>query len=332
MQQHLSEREQAAIEQALTALCPEWDLQQLQIDEFLTGGYSNKNYRLSYGADTLVLRLPGGSTGRDFPAEMTMLGILERAFSQPPELQLPVHSELAEIVAVNPTQGWLLSRWVDAPVLATVPEISGAQLGQYLATLHIQLQQTARFVDDDLGTTSNLIPSILQNLALVFPQPELQQKLQHHLAELTARTVLNATAQLSHIDLNPWNVLFDPNVAPARWVTLDWETLGFAPSLFDLVVLSDGYAYNHEYSPERTQTLLEQVLATYNRTLGIRTGLSELEPTRELFRWREFAWAAARLNQGELSDSVFVEVQKQRHDYAALLAPQARALKVSLNL
>ena len=320
------------IERALGGLCPDWNLHDVEVDAFLWGGYSNKNYKVRHNKEPFVLRLPASTSTSDFATEYAMLRVLAQVFSEPgndPPSQNLAHSNLAELVAAEPAHGWLLSRWVDAPVLASINGVTGAQLGGYLATLHAQLEQASRLFGKLIAAppATRLVTSIVADFQRVVDHRDCLEKLRGHLQTLTASADVS---RLCHIDLNPWNVLCDQTPSPAVWTTLDWETLASAPALFDLVALSDGYAYNQGYSAADTHALAEKTLQSYCSASGQKPNLVALGEMRKLFWWREYAWAAARLTSADLSAAVLADVRNQRRDYAVLLAPEAAALGLPL--
>jgi len=199
--------------------------------------------------------------------------------------------------------------------------------------LHSQLQQATASLGELLpaSITSHLVNSIVADLEaaeLEVAQSEGSNRLRAHLDALSPREGVN---QLCHIDLNPWNILYAQTSHPAVWTTLDWETLTIAPALFDLVALSDGYAYNQGFSASDTHELALRTLHTYCAANRCEPNLADLQQMRELFWWREYAWAAARLTKENLNAAVVPDVQNQRRDYAALLAPKAAALGISLS-
>lgn len=324
----LAQSETAEITQALTELCPDWTLSEARVERFLAGGYSNRNYRIRYAEQRFVLRLPGLNTTTDFAAERVLLHHLatlfegpaaERSASTVPEMALP-QMALAETVAASVQHGWLLTRWVEQPVLAQATGVTGEQLAGYLAALHQRLQQLPRD-PDSLGT---LIESIIDDLSLLYVDSSTQQRLREYL-ELLLQAA--SPCEICHVDLNPWNLLFDGNNS---WVTLDWETRNLAPPLFDLVALCDGYGLNHGYSIEHTNKLALQCLVGYNQHMQTSYSAVELDTLRTLFRWREYAWAASRLVQGTLRSAVQDDVLAQRRTYAERLAPEAAALGIAL--
>lgn len=326
----ISPAEQADIRQALAALRPTWKLPDLSVTTFLSGGYGNRNYRISYDRADYVVRLPGTGTTTNFRQEQVALFELQSVFGALPATHpTQPQAQLAEVIAAVPQEGWLLTRWVDAPVLASLADVNGAQLGAYLAALHAGLQRAAR----TSGALSNAAPAaalvnaIVGDLAAVLPQTRTQDRIHQYLSQLVQNS---STARLSHIDLNPWNLLVSTMQKQPQWVTLDWETLGFAPPLFDLAVLSDGYAYNRNYTQPELRALSERALIAYNACTGMCHSSAELLGMRTLFRFREYAWAAARLAQGTLRSSVIDDVRQQRRDYAQLLHPQAAMLGIEL--
>lgn len=329
----LAESETTEITQALTVLCPDWTLSQARVERFLAGGYSNRNYRIRYAEQRFVLRLPGANTTTDFAAEQVLLDNLATLFERsaaerfttpspavPPPAIPPPAMALAETVAASIQHGWLLTRWVEQPVLAQANGVTAEQLASYLAALHQRLQK----LPSDQSSPTTLVESIVDDLSLLYVDPSSQQRLREQLLVLLQAA---SPSEICHIDLNPWNLLFDGDNG---WITLDWETRNLAPPLFDLVTLCDGYALNHGYSLERTNQLALHCLEIYNQRMQTSYSGVELETMRTLFRWREYAWAAARLVQGTLRSAVQDDVLTQRRTYAELLAPDAAALGIAL--
>lgn len=326
---YVSAADALELRQALRALCPDWDVSRVQVEHFLVGGYSNRNYRICYADQRFVLRLPGSESTTDFMAELALLDALQSTFSanssSSPQMQL------AETMAARPVNGWLLTRWVEQPVLAGIADVSAEQLGAYLAALHLRLQdlpavppRRSATHSTEANATGGLIDSIMADMTLVITEPAIAPRLRQYLAQIAAAV---SSAQPCHVDLNPWNLLFD---GAQSWVTLDWETLDQAPPLFDLVVLCDGYALNQGYDAEQTLQLALRCLGIYNSLMHAEYSLAELNSLRTLFRWREYAWAAARLQEGALRDAVVADVLAQRRAYAALLREEAKRLQIEL--
>ena len=94
------------IREALRALKPDWHPERIQAFEFLSGGYSNDNYRFAYEGDQYVVRLP--SRVRSFIDRK-----LERAFYQ--QHQGPF--AIPELIALDEITGNLITRYVPGALL-----------------------------------------------------------------------------------------------------------------------------------------------------------------------------------------------------------------------
>ena len=199
----------------LQRLVPDWQSDEVNQVEFLEGGYSNNNFRLTYQQNDYVLRLP--QIAQPFvdrqheSAWYTRLGQLANPRQQ---FVLPL--------ALDPTTGAMLSPWVEGSLLVDCFDRqnlarSMEELGSYLQHLHSNLPDAQRNYDvaaltDSYGAVSRSVPF----------QP--------------------ATTVTCHNDLNPWNII----VTAQGWVTLDWEFVGHNDPLFDLICLHQGLELSDE--------------------------------------------------------------------------------------
>lgn len=199
------------IRDALNVLMPAWQPDLVEACDYLSGGYSNDNYRFDYGGDEYVIRLPGRE--RSFIDRR-----LERQFLENHQNDLSI----AEFVALDETTGNLLTRFVSGTLLADA-EPSLEKIAAYLRKLHAALPESRRPYDPYRLSREYLAegnaPIPLRKLAVGPWEP----------------------AQLAscHNDLNPWNII---EHSQDHWVTLDWEWLGQNDPLFDLVTLHQGLA------------------------------------------------------------------------------------------
>ena len=131
-----SESELASIESACKLLCPSWPFTDIEVEQYLAGGYRNRNYRLRYNGKSYVVRIaaPGGET--DFAHEQVLLRALADVF---PRTNAGLTLSVAPVVASCTSEGLLLSRWMSAPLLASCRGITAETLGTYLANLHSSL-------------------------------------------------------------------------------------------------------------------------------------------------------------------------------------------------
>ena len=90
----------------LATLVPDWQPNHVHIGAHLPGGYSHGNFRLRYAGGDYVLRMPAaGAQAEDLAFEAHWLRGLPAGLG-------------VDIVAFDPATGALISRWLDAPLLA----------------------------------------------------------------------------------------------------------------------------------------------------------------------------------------------------------------------
>lgn len=196
------------LRECLAQLCPQWAWSEIHNITFLSGGYSNHNYRLRYRDTDFVLRVPG--VRQPFVDRVHEARWYER---------LPVGLS-ARLVALDQASGAMLTEWIDGQLLADLPSVEDQALLEFLERLHTALPHTSREyrVED------------------IFPlQPTAGADMP---AELPSQLNLN-NLTTCHNDLNPWNVMIDKH---DNWVTLDWEFVGRNDPLFDLICLHQGLA------------------------------------------------------------------------------------------
>ncbi len=193
----------------LQRLMPGWQTGQIRVFEFLSGGYSNDNYRFSYDGEDYVIRLP--SRTRSFIDRR-----LERAFYEEHAVQFPI----PDLIALEEATGNLLTRYIPGPLLADEPPALES-IAAYLRSLHAALPPSSRQYD----------PYALSREYLASGDAPVPIR---KLADGPWEPKVLATC---HNDLNPWNVI---RTTSNRWVTLDWEWLGRNDPLFDLVTLHQG--------------------------------------------------------------------------------------------
>ena len=203
------------IRRALRSLKPDWHPERIRQFEFLSGGYSNDNYRFAYEENEYVIRLPART--RSFIDRG-----LERAFYDQHQGQFPI----PELIAAEESTGNLLTRFVPGALLADAPPSLEA-IADYLRALHLALPEADRQYD----------PYVLSREYLSAGDAPIPIR---KLADGPWRPAHTVTC---HNDLNPWNVIQN---RPDHWVTLDWEWLGRNDPLFDLVTLHQGMDLPHE--------------------------------------------------------------------------------------
>ncbi len=288
----VSESEQASIESACKLLCPSWPTAEVEVEQYLAGGYRNRNYRLRYNGDRYVLRIASGGNETDFNREQELLSALSVVF---PKTSAGLTLDVAPVIATGVSEGLLLSRWISAPLLATSPGVAAETLGAYLARLHSALAQLAR----DNVSKGDLRSHIGSDLALASGSEESAERWVAELPDPKHSPVM------CHLDLNPWNLL----VTDRHWVTLDWETVAVADPLFDLVTLCDGYLREHNLQADRAAFSCA-ALAAYNLchdNAHPDYTSDGLDDARIWYQWREYAWACAQLATGNNRDEIVLQ-------------------------
>lgn len=299
----------------VSTLCPHWDIMHVDFDSPFEGGYRNRNYRFDYADQGYVLRVPGHAGEIDRAVEAQVLQTLSDGFApkNPGNTLQSRYCVTAEVIAFDLDTGAMISRFCPWPLLVHTPTIDGQQLGTYLATLHNTLGGLSAPLRQAIAGQ----PSCQDLIAADLKRALAPARVIEQLGGLTDSAPLT---QLSHQDLNPWNLLLEPG-SNGAWMTLDWETLGLNLELFDLVSLVEGYAL----AGECNGTMLTQ-LRTSSRDAYCNARATQSSATANLstahyeqalclFYWREYAWAAAQVARGNR----LAEIQTQRTHYSRLL-------------
>jgi thiamine kinase-like enzyme len=250
----------ALSEQLLSWICelvPTWAPRDIGGFRYLDGGYSNRNYRFTHRDSIYVLRAP-------FRERPLVDRHLERELLQ--ARRVPA---APEVIAFDVVSGRMISRWVQGHLLADLSPDPEQVVG-YLRQLHADLPETDRSFDP-LAQAKLYLKNV--------PAPR-------WIGELAHRVVWPQADSIScHNDLNPWNVIREPD---GRWVTLDWEWFGRNDPLFDLVTLHQSLALDPDLLVEMSGALLQR-----------RVGEARLKTCLTAFWLREYAWAAAEIAAGD---------------------------------
>lgn len=178
--------------------------------DYLTGGYSNQNYRIRIGRQSLVLRLCR-RVPQDPDAEISYL-------TQP-------HSP--RLVAYDRSTGHMATLLVEGTPLFREP-FSVEESACYLRQIHAVIPSGIR--------THNPVAVCLDHFRKSGVKNELRE-----FVETTRWRPRQVTG--CHNDLNPYNII---RTNAGSIVTLDWEFAGDNEKLFDLVNLSHGLGYSDE--------------------------------------------------------------------------------------
>ncbi len=187
----------------LTALMPAWGSHEVQRIEYLSGGYTNRNYRVEVQGRAYVLRVVEGA--KPSPCERDYLAL----------------DVAPDVVAYDARHGHLLTRWIAGKVLADSPPSLG-EAGEYLADLHARIPVGLNRYDFNREVTA------------MFRRAG---KVDAQVRACFERTAWRPAAWRGcHNDLNPWNIIrAEDTHAGVRFRTLDWESAGDNDPLFDLV-------------------------------------------------------------------------------------------------
>ncbi len=193
----------------VSVLMPSWRAQDIGPFEYLSGGYSNENYRFAHADEWYVLRVPD----RERP-------FVDREHEAKFYRQRPA-VRTAELIALDRSSGFLITRFEDGVLLCDAqPAID--RIADYARQLHAGLPASGRHYDP--------IALAREYLSEGSPPAWIRQ-LADRLAWRPSLTIP------CHNDLNPWNIIQPESGA---WVTLDWEWFGDNDPLFDLVTLHQG--------------------------------------------------------------------------------------------
>jgi len=263
----------AELNAALQTLVPAWSVSDVAVIEALPGGYSHLNLRLRYDGQDYVLRLPAADPDAGAALfEMNWLAGLPEGLGAP-------------IVAFNQSDGTMLSRWIEAPLLAGLPSPPD-QLVRYLVTLHRRLPATTRAFD---------LPQRVDAWLGASAQPAAVSRARKRLS------MDESSLQSCHNDLNPWNILCESN----GWRTLDWEWVGRNDPLFDLAGLGLGAGCTLGELTDMARAYLDgMAIAVDDSTLRNR-----LNRAVSGFWLREYAWAFSAIRGGNDRQ----EVSEQLH-------------------
>lgn len=205
----MSDTQTTNLTRLVRRLVPAWSADPAMTFTFLSGGYSNENYRFDHDGHGYVLRVP--SRVRPFVDRAHEFAFYDSGAAR---VNTP------ELIAFDVDTGVMVSRFEPGRLLADAPPDVDSLVG-YLRSLHAALPASGRSYDPLLLSRQFLAegsvpPGILR------------------LSEVEWSPVSQAPC---HNDLNPWNIIIS---APDRWVTLDWEWFGDNDPLFDLVTVHQG--------------------------------------------------------------------------------------------
>ena len=178
--------------------------------EYLTGGYSNQNYRVC-------------TEGRDY-----VLRLCARRPSHPDvEISFLSLPHAPRLVAYDRSAGHMITQLVRGTLLFLAP-FSVDESAQYLRQIHASIPKELRRHDPVATSLDHFEKAGINN----------------ELREFVLTTPWKPRKHVGcHNDLNPYNII---RTAEGSVVTLDWEFAGDNEGLFDLVNLCYGLGYADE--------------------------------------------------------------------------------------
>ena len=189
------------IKDHISFLCPSWEQDLITDIEYISTGYSNRNYAFNFSNEPHILRIPERTQPfADYLHEATWFDRLPDAhFSKP--------------IVYDIETGRMINQKINGLLLADffTQTSDRSLLIDYVSSLHNHLP----LCDRDYPTDRLLKEYGLKNKS-----------------NLSTKVELRAC----HNDLNPWNVI----VSETKWETIDWEFAGNNDPLFDLVTLHQG--------------------------------------------------------------------------------------------
>ncbi len=266
------------IRRGICRLLPEWAPEELLDFDYLPAGYSNHNFRFARRGNQYVVRVP-----LERPGEQALAG--ERSV-----YEALTDPSVPAVIALG-DDGWLVSRWVEGPLLVDAPPSAQTIVG-FIRRLHESLRVRAAPYD----------PAARSRAYLETPgdsSPDARvMAIAHSLNWRLDDTVA------CHNDLNPWNVIVS---ASGDWVTLDWQSVGANDPLFDLVTLHQGLSLPDAGLTDLCEALLERPVAP-ERVERVLVG----------FWLREYAWAFAALQLGNRRQEILDQLALSRDRLASL--------------
>jgi thiamine kinase-like enzyme len=244
--------------------------------EPLTGGITNRNFRVDVGGATYVLRIGGNDT--------RLLGI-DRAVEHAASLRAAEVGVGPEVVAFVEPEGWLVTRFIDASPLPPEelrrpPNI--ARVAAALRRIHDAAPIPGRF---DAHAVVDDYRRVAESRGAVLPAAFATLRV---LAEWI-RAARGAQAEVPcHNDLLNANFLDDGEVR-----IVDWEYAGMGDRFFDLANLS----VNHEFGEVEDRLLLAAYFGAARPA-----DLAALRLMRFMSDFREAMWGVV---QGAISELDF---------------------------
>ena len=190
--------------QVVSALMP--DCGQIDAIEYLPGGYSNDNFRVTIDDQIFVVR------------------IVKEAGPRPFEKYYASLSVAPDLIAFDMSSGHMITRWIEGSILATnsLGPLEGAR---YLRDLHDAIPSSIARYD------------VIEQIARYFELAGRPGEQGPWIERIRWR---EGEIRGCHNDLNPWNIIRTEKSIR----TLDWESAGDNDPLFDVIGFCYGADYD----------------------------------------------------------------------------------------
>jgi thiamine kinase-like enzyme len=267
------------LEQAL-ARVPLWKSAQNLQPKPLTGGITNRNYRVDVNSESFVLRMSGKNTD--------LLGI-HRPTEREANIFAAALGIAAEVVYFIEPEGYLVTRFVDGvpiPVETMGEENWLAQVARSLHRFHTQAPALENTFD---------IFQVIASLTRVARENHCKFPEEFDWFMKNVREVDGAFAHKPYVPHPCHNDLLNGNFlnANGKLIILDWEYAGMGDVYFDLA----NFSHHHSLTDDQIHFFLEQYFGTITEKQFARLKL--MEPLSDM---REALWGTVQTGISALDE------------------------------
>jgi thiamine kinase-like enzyme len=265
--------------------------------EPLPGGITNANFKVDFGDERVVVRVPGNNT--------EVLGI-DRATEVAANRVAASVGVAPEVLAVDAETGCIITRFLEGRPIPMAELGTEPTLGFVIATL-VRVHR-AGSVEAEFNHFEIIRTYHEEAKRRGVPEPFDYAAVSAVLAEIESARPF-CPSVLGHNDLLNANMLHDGTIR-----ILDWEYAGMADPYFDLA----NFSVNNELGPGRDESILQHYFGSVDEsklaTLGLMKLVSEM---------REAMWAVVQVAISDLEVD-FVAYATDRYErFEVLLAAMA---------